>query len=93
MLSVEEQQKSIKYSVELDHCYTNKSSDSKLKDSLPLTNFASSSDVQYTHPSSPSTVSTISSPSNEVEKVKPPTKTVSDNFLKCSYFSFYNILF
>ncbi|KAL2722709.1 death-inducer obliterator 1 isoform X4 [Vespula squamosa] len=75
MLSVEEQQKSIKYSVELDHCYTNKSPDSKPKDSLPLTNCASSSDIQYTNPSSPSTVSTISSPSNEVEKVKPPTKT------------------
>nr|XP_050852623.1 death-inducer obliterator 1 isoform X2 [Vespula vulgaris] len=75
MLSVEEQQKSIKYSVELDHCYTNKSPDSKPKDSLPLTSYASSSDIQYTHPSSPSTVSTMSSPSNEIDKLKPTTKT------------------
>ncbi|XP_047353606.1 uncharacterized protein LOC124950662 isoform X1 [Vespa velutina] len=73
MLSIEEQQKSIKYSVELDHCYTNKLPDSKPKDSL--TNYPSSSDIQYTHPSSPSTVSTMSSPPNEIEKVKSTTKT------------------
>ncbi|KAK2583804.1 hypothetical protein KPH14_009703, partial [Odynerus spinipes] len=82
MLSVEEQQKSIRYSVELDHCYTTRlsPSDPKPKDSLPMTNYASSSEIQYTHPSSPSTVSTMSSPSNETEnltgmKPKANTKT------------------
>ncbi|XP_043496042.1 titin homolog isoform X2 [Polistes fuscatus] len=75
MLSVEEQQKSIRYSVELDHCYTNKLPDSEPKDSLPLSNYASSSDIQYTHSPSPSTVSTMSLPSNEVDKQKTNTKT------------------
>lgn len=82
MLSVEEQQKSIRYSVALDHCYTTRVmfSDPKPKDPVSMTNYASSSEVQYTHPSSPSTVSTMSSPSNETDnltgiKLKANTKT------------------
>ncbi|XP_066589494.1 uncharacterized protein pps [Prorops nasuta] len=49
MLSVEEQQSSIRYSIELDHCYTNRLSpnDPKPKDPLPIVHSPDSDDMHY----------------------------------------------
>lgn len=57
MLTVEEQQNSIRYSVELDHCYTSRlsPSDPKPRDPLPTIDSPTPSDnVQYEHQLSPS---------------------------------------
>ncbi|XP_033330479.2 protein partner of snf isoform X1 [Megalopta genalis] len=56
MLTVEEQQNSIRYSVELDHCYTSRlsPSDPKPRDPLPTTDSPTPSDsLQYEHQLSP----------------------------------------
>lgn len=56
MLTVEEQQNSIRYSVELDHCYTSRlsPSDPKPRDPLPATDSPTSGDtLQYTRQLSP----------------------------------------
>lgn len=83
MLSVEEQQNTIRYSIQLDHCYTNRlsPSDPIPRDPLPIVDSPESADVQYIHqPSSPRTpvmssaVSDIDSPA----KGKSAVKSVSD---------------
>ncbi|KAG7199222.1 hypothetical protein KM043_018092 [Ampulex compressa] len=66
MLSVEEQQNSIRYSVELDHCYTSRlsPSDPKPRDPLPVDNSPNSADTHYMIQTSSVTSSMTSSISN-----------------------------
>ncbi|XP_043591529.1 uncharacterized protein LOC122571618 isoform X5 [Bombus pyrosoma] len=84
MLTVEEQQNSIRYSVKLDHCYTSRlsPSDPKPRDPLPVIDSPTSDDgLQYTHQHSPAPgTSKTSSPVGEAEntvviKPKATTKT------------------
>lgn len=87
MLTVEEQQNSIRYSIKLDHCYTSRlsPSDPKPKDPLPVIDSPTSDDgsQQYVRQLSPVPgTSKTSSPVGEVENtvaLKPKTtvKTVS----------------
>ncbi|XP_012274490.1 uncharacterized protein LOC105696523 isoform X2 [Orussus abietinus] len=76
MLTVEEQQNSLKYSVELDHCYTSRlsPSDPKPSDPLPIANSPDIDDMQYMHPvSTPQSVS-VSTPSSVKSANPVPTK-------------------
>ncbi|KAL6440133.1 hypothetical protein ACFW04_003028 [Cataglyphis niger] len=83
MLSVEEQQNTIRYSIQLDHCYTSRLSpnDPIPRDPLPIVDdLPDSNDVQYLHQSlSPRT--TVMSSINDVEnagiKGKVTVKSVS----------------
>lgn len=83
MLSVEEQQNTIRYSIQLDHCYTSRLSpnDPIPRDPLPIVDDSpDSNDVQYIHQSlSPRT--TVMSSINDVEntgvKGKITVKSVS----------------
>ncbi|XP_011141994.1 uncharacterized protein LOC105184732 isoform X3 [Harpegnathos saltator] len=71
MLSVEELQNSIRYSIQLDHCYTTRlsPSDPIPRDPLPIADSPESNDVQYIHqPSSPRTP-VMSSTVSDVENV------------------------
>lgn len=86
MLTVEEQQNSIRYSVKLDHCYTSRlsPSDPKPRDPLPVIDSPTSDDgLQYARQHSPAPgTSKTSSPIGDVEnavaiKSKVITKTVS----------------
>lgn len=51
MLTVEEEQNSIKYCIELDHCYTSRSSptDPEPSDPLPIANSPDIDDFEYKH--------------------------------------------
>lgn len=72
MLSVEELQNSIRYSIQLDHCYTTRlsPSDPAPRDPLPVADSPESNDVQYAHqPSSPRT-SVMSSSVGDADNVK-----------------------
>lgn len=65
MLSIEEQQNTMRYNIQLDHCYTSRlsPSDPVPRDPLPITDDSpESNDVQYVHQSIPSrpTISTSS---------------------------------
>ncbi|XP_072754551.1 uncharacterized protein Pps isoform X2 [Anoplolepis gracilipes] len=68
MLSVEEQQNTIRYSIQLDHCYTSRLSpnDPIPREPLPIVDDSpDSNDVQYIHQSPRTTV--VSSSVNDVE--------------------------
>lgn len=68
MLTVEERQNTIRYSIQLDHCYTTRLSpnDPIPRDPLPIVDSPESNDVQYIQLSPPGT--TIMSPSvNDVD--------------------------
>lgn len=90
MLSVEEQQNTIRYSIQLDHCYTSRLSpnDPIPRDPLPIVDDSpDSNDVQYIHQSlSPRT--TIVSSINDIEnagvkgKVIVKSVSVSDHCYK-----------
>lgn len=85
MLTVEEQQNSIRYSVELDHCYTSRlsPSDPKPRDPLPTIDSPTPSDnVQYEHQLSPSqgtsnALSSVDGDGTPPAKPKSVIKTVS----------------
>ncbi|XP_032674815.1 uncharacterized protein LOC116845807 isoform X2 [Odontomachus brunneus] len=83
MLSVEELQNSIRYSIQLDHCYTTRlsPSDPIPRDPLPIADSPESNDVQYIHqPSSPRismSSSSISDVDNAGVKGKNIIKTVN----------------
>lgn len=65
MLTVEEQQNSIRYSVKLDHCYTSRlsPSDPKPRDPLPVVDSPTSDDgLQYARSSSPAPGTSKTSP-------------------------------
>lgn len=87
MLSVEELQNSIRYSIQLDHCYTTRlsPSDPIPRDPLPIADSPESNDVQYIHqPSSPripAMSSSISDVDNVGVKGKNIVKTVNVKFL------------
>ncbi|XP_029170673.1 uncharacterized protein LOC114940265 isoform X2 [Nylanderia fulva] len=71
MLSVEERQNTIRYSIQLDHCYTSRLSpnDPIPRDPLPIVDDSpESNDVQYIHQSL-SSRTTIASSVNDVENV------------------------
>lgn len=87
MLSVEEQQNTIRYNIQLDHCYTNRLSptDPIPRDPLPIADSPESSDAQYMHqPSSPRTP-IMSSSINDIDNVgmkgKAIVKSVSNYFI------------
>jgi len=77
MLSVEEQQNTIRYSIQLDHCYTSRLSpnDPIPRDPLPIVDDSpDSNDVQYIHQSlSPRTTSV---PSNDAENAGVKSKII-----------------
>lgn len=86
MLTVEEQQNSIRYSVKLDHCYTSRlsPSDPKPRDPLPIIDSPTSDDgLQYARQQSPApgtskTLLPVSdAESTPAMKPKPIVKTVS----------------
>lgn len=83
MLSVEEQQNTIRYSIQLDHCYTSRLSpnDPIPRDPLPIVDDSpDSNDVQYIHQSlSPRTtiVTSINDIDNAGVKGKVTVKSVS----------------
>lgn len=94
MLSVEEQQNTIRYSIQLDHCYTSRLSpnDPIPRDPLPIVDDSpDSNDVQYIHQSLSRT--TVMSSINDVEnagvKGKVTVKSVSDHCYIKEYY--YNI--
>lgn len=97
MLSVEEQQNTIRYSIQLDHCYTSRLSpnDPIPRDPLPIVDDSpDSNDVQYIHQSlSPRT--TVMSSINDVEntgvkgKITVKSVSVSDHCYIIKYY--YNV--
>lgn len=102
MLTVEEQQNSIRYSVELDHCYTSRSSpsDPKPRDPLPTTDSPTTGDtLQYTRQLSPvHAASNTVSPAVETESIAPTkakviTKTVSILYELLVRFTAGNLMF
>lgn len=90
MLSVEELQNTIRYSIQLDHCYTTRlsPSDPIPRDPLPIADSPESNDVQYIHqPSSPRTsvMSSVSDVDNVGIKGKNIVKAVNVKFLLHRY--------
>lgn len=82
MLSVEELQNSIRYSIQLDHCYTTRlsPSDPIPRDPLPIADSPESNDVQYIHqPSSPRTPVMSSSVSNDADSAGVKGKNIIKN--------------
>ncbi|XP_078038332.1 protein partner of snf isoform X2 [Augochlora pura] len=89
MLTVEEQQNSIRYSVELDHCYTSRlsPSDPKPRDPLPTTDSPTPSDnLQYEHQLSPNqgTSSVLPSVSDGDSAATPTTIAKAKGITKTS---------
>jgi len=68
MLTVEEQQNKIRYSIQLDHCYTSRlsPSDPIPTDPLPIADDSPDSDIQYIRQAPSRTVLSI----NDVNKGK-----------------------
>lgn len=80
MLSVEELQNSIRYNIQLDHCYTTRlsPSDPIPRDPLPIADSPESNDVQYIHqPLSPRT--SMSSSVNDVDNAGIKGKNIIKN--------------
>lgn len=93
MLSVEEQQNTIRYSIQLDHCYTSRLSpnDPIPRDPLPIVDDSpESNDVQYIHQSlSPRT--SIASSVNDIGNVGVKGKIIVKSVSVSNYCYIINI--
>lgn len=94
MLSIEELQNTMRYNIQLDHCYTSRLSpnDPMPRDPLPIVDDSESNDVQFIHqPSSPRT--TIMSPSiNDMDNAGVKGKNIakSVNVIIITYYIYSN---
>lgn len=81
MLSIEEQQNTMRYNIQLDHCYTSRlsPSDPVPRDPLPIIDDSpESNDVQYVHQSIPSRT-TISTSSVDADNTGIKNKNIVKN--------------
>jgi len=81
MLSIEELQNTMRYNIQLDHCYTSRlsPSDPMPRDPLPVVDdLSESNDIQYIYqPSSRTTV--ISSSTNNIDNAEIKSKNITKN--------------
>lgn len=100
MLSIEELQNTMRYNIQLDHCYTSRSSpnDPIPRDPLPIVDDLSEiNDVQYIHQSS-SPRTPVMSPSIDMNSAGIKNKNIAKNinviityiFIYSKYIVFYD---
>lgn len=91
MLSIEELQNTMRYNIQLDHCYTSRlsPSDPIPRDPLPIVDDLSEvNDIQYIHQSSSPRTSVMSSSINDMDngiKNKNIAKNINVIIITCIY--------